>query len=117
MRIVGMTVLILSIIGCGGGSGGGGSDSGGGDEPFYAGRWRGSTVLVRNTCPRGIDIQDVIQFDVTVNQAERDIVVDILSATGSGTDCRWPYSGINCGRERTGTLFEWNRHAADPIHS
>ena len=76
MRIVGMTVLILSIIGCGGGGGGGGSDCGGGDEPFYAGRWHGSTVLVRNTCPRGIDIQGEIPFDLTVNQAGRDIVVD-----------------------------------------
>src|SRR3954471_305915 len=69
-------VLIISIVGCGGGGGGGDSDSGGGDEPFYAGRWHGSTVLVRNTCPRGIDIQGVIEFDVTVNRAGRDIVVD-----------------------------------------
>src|SRR3954469_26021973 len=76
MRIVILIMLIFSVIGCGGGGGGGDSDGGGGDEPFYAGRWHGSTVLVRNTCPRGIDIQGVIEFDVTVNQAGRDIVVD-----------------------------------------
>src|SRR4051794_10228552 len=76
MRIIGITLLILSIIGCGGGGGGGGSDSVGGDEPFYAGRWLGSAVLVRNTCPRGLDIQRVIEFDFAVNQAGRDVVVD-----------------------------------------
>src|SRR3954467_15439530 len=76
MRIIGITLLLLSIIGCGGGGGGGGSDSGGGDEPFYAGRWLGSTALVRNTCPRGLDIEGVIEFDLTVNQAGRDVVVD-----------------------------------------
>ena len=76
MRKIVSLVLIISIIGCGGGGGGGDSDSGGGDEPFYAGRWLGSTALVRNTCPRGIDIQGVIEFDFAVNQAGRDIVVD-----------------------------------------
>src|SRR3954468_13295324 len=76
MRIVISIVLIFSVIGCGGGGGGGDSDGGGGGEPFYAGRWQGSTVLVRNNCPRGIDIQGVIPFDVTVNQAGWDIVVD-----------------------------------------
>ena len=76
MRKILSLVLIISIVGCGGGGGGGDSDSGGGDEPFYAGRWRGSAVLIRNTCPRGIDIQGEIPFDFAVNQAGRDIVVD-----------------------------------------
>jgi hypothetical protein len=52
MRIIGITMFLFTIIGCGGGGGGGDSDSGG-DEPFYAGRWLGSATLVRNTCPRG----------------------------------------------------------------
>ena len=60
MRKILSLVLIISIVGCGGGGGGGDSDSGGGDEPFYAGRWRRSAVLIRNTCPRGINIQGEI---------------------------------------------------------
>src|SRR3954464_14692786 len=76
MRIFGMIALTVSLVGCGGGDGGADTDGGGGGEPFYAGRWLGSTVLVRNTCPRGLDIEDVIEFDLTVNQAGRDVVVD-----------------------------------------
>ena len=71
MRKISVIMLLLLGLGCGGG----GSD-GGGDEPFYAGRWKGSTLLVRNTCPLGLDIQGEISFDLTVNQAGRDIVVD-----------------------------------------
>src|SRR4051812_12856107 len=74
MRIFRIIVLTISLVGCGGG--GGGVDSDGGGEPFYAGRWIGSTILVRNTCPRGLDIEGVIEFDLTVNQAGRDVVVD-----------------------------------------
>ena len=52
MRNVAISFLFLGFIGCGGGGGSGD----GGDEPFYAGRWRGSASLVINTCPRGLDI-------------------------------------------------------------
>ncbi len=75
MRNVAISFLFLGLMGCGGGGGGGGSGDGG-DDPFYAGRWRGSASLVINTCPRGLDIPSVVSFDYTVNQAGRDVVVD-----------------------------------------
>src|SRR4051794_23899535 len=102
MRIIGITLLLLSIIGCGGGGGGGGSDSGGGDEPFYAGRWLGSTALVRNTCPRGLDIQGVIEFDFTVNQAGRDVVVDNNS---NGTSFSGEVEGDDSGFVAVGRII------------
>jgi hypothetical protein len=54
MRNVATLILLLGIISYGGGGGGDGPDAGG-DDPFFAGSWRGSVVLVRNTCPRGVE--------------------------------------------------------------